>query len=294
MRWRGQEIDTDPSGMARLRGLPVADPDACARVLVARIAVVGCRLWRVGAGWSIPARVCPDDFLFVPLTGAVEVTARGGRSALAPGGIAVLPVGETHAMRHRPGRRALDVIAVHAHVTDAGGAPLLAGCAPLVRPLAHGWSAHLLDLAALGEERPALAAAWGAHLVRLLLAGLVRDGLALRPAASRGDARLAPALAALHDHPERAHAIPVLARACGLGPVRFRELFHAATGSAPKPYLDRLRLARAAALLRAGAEPIATVARASGFASSRHFLARFRAAYGVTPMAWRRGDGEGI
>ena len=104
---------------------------------------------------------------------------------------------------------------------------------------------------------------------------------------------LAPAFAALHAHPEAAHTVPALARACGLGPVRFRLLFRQAASVAPKAYLARLRLARARELLLSSSRTVAAVAAASGFSNSRHFLARFQAATGRTPTEYRRSGGDG-
>lgn len=294
MRRPSPENDNQ-AGLRRL-GVPdrPLDPVTGLRVLEeARVTCVGCRLWTVGADWSIPSRTLPDDFLFLPLAGALELELGGRRHLFSSGRLALVPVGEAHAVRHQPGHRHLTVLAIHLLARDPTGAPLLIGSDPAVLPLARraAWEEALLDLAALHEQDPKLGAAWGAPLLRLLLAELVRDGLRLRPAVGGGDARLVPVLARLHEHPEQEHRLPELARLAGLRPVRFRALFRAATGSAPKPYLDRLRLSRAAGLLRSGNDPVATVARLAGFHSSRHFLARFHAAYGVSPSAWRSGKG---
>lgn len=288
LRVAGQEIDKHQSpGRLRLPG--VAKP-ALAAVLAARIDGVTSALWHVGDDWGIPPRVVDDDFLFIPLHGVVDLTLRGRTWRLAPGGIAIVPVGDVHALRYPPGkRRELTVVAVHAHVRDAGGAPLLVDSTPPVLPLGDhvAWAGRLLLPAATDPPSPALLAA----SVRVLLAGLACAGLSLRLPVARGDGRLAPAFAMLHDHPEAPHTIPALAEACGLGAVRFRQLFRHAAGCAPKAYLDRLRLARARELLASSHRPVGAIAAASGYRSTRHFLARFHAATGCTPTAWRRGDG---
>lgn len=283
MRVAGQEIDIRGTGALPI---PVRAAPALTAVLAARIAGVSVRLWHVGTGWSIPPRVLEDDFLFLPLVGALEATVDGHRGRLGPGTLAVVPVGTLHAMRFASGCRALTVVAAHLHVRDAGGAPLLAGAGTPALALAdhRGWAGRLLEAAAVEPPAPALLATAG----RLLLAELALRGLVLRVPAERADARLAPAFAMLHERPEAAHTIPALARACGLGVVRFRVLFHAAADCAPKAYLDRLRLARAKSLLTGGTGAVAAVAAASGFPTTRHFLARFRAATGATPTQWRR------
>jgi AraC-like DNA-binding protein len=51
------------------------------------------------------------------------------------------------------------------------------------------------------------------------------------------------------------------------------------------------RLERAAQLLRGDDGGVAEVAYAVGFRTVSHFTRRFRDHYGVTPSAWKRGDG---
>jgi AraC-like DNA-binding protein len=55
--------------------------------------------------------------------------------------------------------------------------------------------------------------------------------------------------------------------------------------------LARARLRTAQGLLRLSDLPLREVARQSGFGSRGHFFAAFRKAVGVTPAAFRRGDG---
>lgn len=54
--------------------------------------------------------------------------------------------------------------------------------------------------------------------------------------------------------------------------------------------LTRERLSQAARLLRETAAPVAEVALTVGYADAAPFTRAFRAAYGVTPGSWRRGE----
>lgn len=285
LRIAGQEIDIS-AGLGVVP-LPPLHAPALAAVLAARVDGVSVRLWRVGRDWSIPPRTLDDDFLFLPLAGRIRFSAGGEAAELVPGRLGVAAAGAVHAAAHVGTNAELRVVAVHAHVRDAGGAPLLAGLRQAVVDLPDhaGWAGRLLAgavVATPGGDLLGLA-------LRHLLAELAMLGLALRQPRERGDARLAPAFAAMHERPHERHAIPALARACGLGVVRFRVLFHASAGCAPKTYLDNLRLARARTLLGSSTAPVAAIAAACGFATTRHFLARFRAATGLTPTGWRRG-----
>jgi AraC family transcriptional regulator len=79
-----------------------------------------------------------------------------------------------------------------------------------------------------------------------------------------------------------------LASAVGLGVSQFARRFGARTGCPPHRYLVRLRVERAARLLRAGSMPIAQVAAACGFSHQEHLTRVIRSHFGTTPAALRR------
>jgi AraC-like DNA-binding protein len=83
---------------------------------------------------------------------------------------------------------------------------------------------------------------------------------------------------------------PALARALATSTRTLQRRFIAALGRAPSAVLHELRLARARDLLRDPARPIGDVAAACGFASQAHFATVFRAAFGMTPTEYRRGE----
>ncbi|QDE39930.1 helix-turn-helix domain-containing protein [Luteibacter pinisoli] len=62
-------------------------------------------------------------------------------------------------------------------------------------------------------------------------------------------------------------------------------LFHHCT---PGDYLRRLRVERAAQLLRSTRRPLLEIALECGFAGAAQFSRSFRAVHAVTPTAWRR------
>lgn len=80
-----------------------------------------------------------------------------------------------------------------------------------------------------------------------------------------------------------------VARAAGLHPNYAMALFRSAVGSTISDYLDRNRLDAARTLLASSDRDIAAVAFASGFGSLSGFYDRFRARYGTSPAAYRRG-----
>lgn len=82
-----------------------------------------------------------------------------------------------------------------------------------------------------------------------------------------------------------------LAAVACLSPFHFARMFRQRLGVPPHRYLAQLRMQAARRLLRADQQPLADIAGACGFSSPSAFTRAFRQATGVTPRAFRRGDG---
>lgn len=98
---------------------------------------------------------------------------------------------------------------------------------------------------------------------------------------TRIDARLQADLATPPD-------TATLAREAGMSVRHFHDCFVAMTGETPHRHLMRLRLARAALLLRANDATLADIALDVGFNDQSALTHAFRQHYGRTPAAWRR------
>ena len=117
---------------------------------------------------------------------------------------------------------------------------------------------------------PAIEAAELTEALADLLAGLFADA----GRAARHDARpIAPEVA--------------LAGSLGVSPVHLVRAFNRQHGLPPYAWLNALRLKEARRRLMAG-EAIAAVAADLGFADQAHLTRRFKAAFGITPGAYRR------
>ncbi len=77
-----------------------------------------------------------------------------------------------------------------------------------------------------------------------------------------------------------------LARLADLSPFHFQRVFRESFGLSPHGYTQHRRIERARLLLR-GAEPVAAIALACGFASQSHLTRVFKAETGLTPLAYR-------
>lgn len=271
---------------------PVRQPALATALAGASLSLVSCRRWRTDPAWSIPRRRLDDVFLFAPLRGSLAISGPAGREALGPGAIAIVPHGVAHEVAYADGQRSCAVLAVHLLLTTAWGTPWATAADRLVSPLPdrQRWHADLERLAGIAQDDPALGAAFGQPLLRHLLLDLTLAGHPLRPPATGLDPRLAAIIADIQADPGSAPPIADLARSQGIGPLRLRQLFHAGLGCSPKAYIDRLRLARAASLLRAG-RPVGEVATTCGYGTIRQLQVRFKAAHGTTPSAWKTSAG---
>jgi transcriptional regulator GlxA family with amidase domain len=99
------------------------------------------------------------------------------------------------------------------------------------------------------------------------------------------DPRLARALAALHENPGRDWSVGNLAAHAALSRSPFSSRFTSVVGESPYAYVARVRMERAARMLREGRKTLAEVAAAVGYESessfSRVFKKHFRASPGV-------------
>ncbi len=84
--------------------------------------------------------------------------------------------------------------------------------------------------------------------------------------------------------------VPELCAAHGLSRHALYRLFAEEFGTTPSSYLIRLRLGRAAELLRTGSASVTEVAAAVGFDDYNYFIRLFKREYGRTPLAYRKSE----
>ena len=89
-------------------------------------------------------------------------------------------------------------------------------------------------------------------------------------------------------HPDRRWSLDALAALACLSPWHLAHVFREETGAPVYRYVLRARLAKALAAVLDTDADLSAIALESGFASHSHFTARFRALFGMTPVALRR------
>lgn len=101
------------------------------------------------------------------------------------------------------------------------------------------------------------------------------------------DARIERATSMIDSHYAEPLGLATLAREAGMSMYHFARVFRELRGMPPHRYLLGVRLARAAAQLRAGAS-VTEACFATGFGSLSHFVATYRRRFGHTPSRTAR------
>jgi AraC-like DNA-binding protein len=133
------------------------------------------------------------------------------------------------------------------------------------------------------------------RLPELLLIEVLREHLRTAPAADHGwvaalrDQVLRPALAAVHQAPERKWNVESMARTAATSRSQLDARFRQVLGLSPIRYLTGWRLHVAQDLLATTDLSVAAVARRVGYDAEEAFSRAFKRSYGAPPGTWRAG-----
>lgn len=174
---------------------------------------------------------------------------------------------------------------------EAAHAPLLALPPSLLLARSRYWH----DLSR-GDVDPLEAEARGIDLLAAVLRASRQPhrprGTSLAASAPRGNTarrHVTRTLEAIAAHPARRWTLASLAGHVSVSPGHLAHVFRAETGASVYDYVLRARLARALEAVLDSDAGLVTIALDAGFVSHSHFTARFRALFGLTPAALRRG-----
>lgn len=185
-----------------------------------------------------------------------------------------------------PGRQELDWLFVTFELADVGELLPLRYRAFMITPVIRQIAADLLTAYLTFGE---------ADLATLLLALLLARVRQAEPARRRrattaGAPGLISQMNQLALRKGEPAGVKVIARTLGISVSHLRARFRASCGVSLGRHLRRLRLEKACGLLRLGQGRVTEIAESCGFASIYSFSRAFHAAYGVSPLAYRRGD----
>ena len=161
----------------------------------------------------------------------------------------------------------------------------------------HGVLARLLECYCGGTAKPIYQAGSKAFLLELLyhLAAHFRESEVLKWEFMRQQEcslRLKKLFEHINAHLAEKLSVGAAARLVGMSTPQFMKTFKQVAGMTLVAYLNHVRLANAARLLRETSRSIADIADAAGFSDQSYFDKRFKRAFGQTPKDFR-GDRVG-
>jgi len=124
--------------------------------------------------------------------------------------------------------------------------------------------------------------------VHVLREWLRQQHLQPRWLAAFNDRRIAPVMSAIHSNPQQAGTVEQLAAKVGLSRSRFTVRFSRVVGESPRAYIARVRMVRAAHMLKEGSMPVAAIALAAGYESESSFNRAFKRFHQMPPGRFRR------
>ncbi|WP_170149713.1 AraC family transcriptional regulator [Rhodoplanes roseus] len=157
---------------------------------------------------------------------------------------------------------------------DADSIGLLAGLIP--NGISNGGTTHEQQIG------------FGALGLLIALHAKARGVVASDPIWQRYNDRIRGVTTWIDAHPVAPLGLQELAARFGMSRTLLTREFRRHTGTSVVAYVTTRRLEQAAMALATGAGDVTAVAYASGFANLSHFHRCFKAAYGLTPAAFRR------
>jgi len=133
------------------------------------------------------------------------------------------------------------------------------------------------------------------EIPQMLLTEVLKLHLASAPASEQGFARAlrdpvaGPAMALIHETPERKWTVADLAASVNVSVSLLDERFRDVLGVPPIRYLTGWRMHLAQALLTSTDLGVASIARRVGYESEEAFSRAFKRSHGESPSVWRRG-----
>jgi AraC family transcriptional regulator len=231
-------------------------------------------------------RVAPHEHRFPSWTAVLEgdfgEQFRGKTLTAEPGMLLAKPADARHSDSYGPAGARVILI----EMTDAAGAgPEVTGAFRDVQRLPAAVAGPAVTRLRAQLRTAALSGCLGIHATLLELARLLWRGGIRTP--RRGD-WLRTVEARLRAEFASAPSLGALARDAGLHPVYLCSAFRDQYGCPPGEFVRRMQLEHARRMLSDSKETISAIAHSVGFADHSHLVRRFRAAFGITPSAYRR------
>lgn len=178
-----------------------------------------------------------------------------------------------------------DGLRVSEYIDSAGLGP----AQPIYRPLNQVWGDDVRDrMLYIADHSDASPLHLIGHLC-LFIDGLVQSS-ATRKELHGGQLRdfyIQEAITFMEHNYSREITVEELADICKLNRSYFSKIFKENMGCPPQEFLIRLRLTKAADLMKGTGNSIGSIAAQCGYPNQLHFSRAFRKRYGLSPREWR-------
>ena len=171
------------------------------------------------------------------------------------------------------------------YLTEAG----LTAAQPIYRPRSTAQSAQVRDTMLYIADHPKASFLHLTGYLCLLLDALIQtSSTRQKPRESQlRDFYVQEAVSYMEQNYQRELTVEEIANACQLNRSYFSKLFKQKKGCPPQEFLIRLRLAKAADLMRSTKISIGDISVSCGYPNQLHFSRAFKQRYGVSPREWR-------
>jgi AraC-like DNA-binding protein len=255
--------------------------------------------WLEMEGLRSPSALAPGDLVVVGRRNAYRLVDQPGRK-----GVEAIqfppPDPSGRCMLLRQGHGATSVLICGSFSFEEGEDHPLLALLPKVMHLRGGTSQSNVWLESMSRFLITEASAMKpgtqtivSRLTDILFVQVLRAWLADQPdrpnwLSALNDSRIGPALALIHERPEEAWTVEMLAAKVGLSRSPFTVRFTRLVGESPQAYITRVRMQRAARLLREHDASLGQIALKVGYESESSFSKAFKRQYQKTPGQFRR------
>jgi AraC family transcriptional regulator len=225
----------------------------------------------------------------IMLEGSFDLVFRGHTFACTPASVSTEPAGERHA--NRINHRGADVLVLQPDTVSDMWRPfrrLLDSAAEFPDGRIRSLGGRLADEVAQSDPFTPLVVQ-ALALEAMVLAARLRPG---RRRSTGTPAWLLRTKAMLHEEEPGRLDMEHLARSAGVSSAHLARAFRQHFGVSIGVYARRVRLERAARLLRTSGDGIAAIAARTGFADQSHLTRAFTRHFHVSPHRFRTGGGR--
>ncbi|WOO41551.1 AraC family transcriptional regulator [Rubellicoccus peritrichatus] len=255
--------------------------------------------WRGKPGWELEPRSVGDSmwFYFISGRGRAQVGSESKPFKFGPGSMIIIPKGRWHWIKLRE-REGMEMCSVHFHARSMGGFDAMEwlGFPPLVSDSKEGL-VRLLSLqmaAEHGRKMSGFSLSLKSMITTVLFWVARCYGDLFTPKifghSSSGVEVVGKALEYIgQNYQEPTLSVGEMAQHCGVSSEYLRRLTGRYLNLSPRGLIVARRLEQSRSQLHLTNITVAEIADTCGFAEAAYFHRCFKQAYGVTPLAFRRG-----